>query len=143
MNSHIAEEFVEAAWQNEIEIIEDLAARYPDLIDPAKPYLAQALHMACTSCQQQSAKLLVEKYGADVNAIEDGLTPLHVAVNGCDRETALMLLSNGARGDIRNSEGETALDMARAGGKHMASVVRFLEKQSVQPARQAKKPPRP
>ncbi|TAL28563.1 MAG: ankyrin repeat domain-containing protein [Alphaproteobacteria bacterium] len=96
-NDDIIDEFKTAAWQDEVDIINNLAAKHPWLVDPAKPYLVEALHTACNACQQNSAQLLVEKYKADVNVISpDGLNALHEAMNSHDIVTAKMLIRNGA-----------------------------------------------
>lgn len=62
-------------------------------------------------------RLLLQK-GADPNAVQNG-TPLHLAVGRhfwilrrCNEEGAEVLLKYGARVDIRNDKGETAIDIA-------------------------------
>ena len=109
-----AEEFIEAAWQNETDLINELAAKHPYLVDRANPYLLDALHTACNSCQFEAAKLLVEKYKADVNAILDkerGMTALGEAWNSHDMRIVKMLIKNGANaeevcGILNEQEGE-------------------------------------
>lgn len=96
-NDDIIDEFVTAAWQDEVDIINELAAKHPWLVDPAEPHLVKALHTACNACQQNSAQLLVEKYKADVNVVSsDGLNALHEAMNSHDSVTTKMLIRNGA-----------------------------------------------
>ena len=92
----IIDDFKNAAWQDDVDIIDELAVRHPWLVDPAQPYLLHALHAACGSCQQNSAQLLVEKYHADVNKLADGMNALHQAMNSADMVTAKMLIRNGA-----------------------------------------------
>ena len=96
-NDDIIDDFKTAAWQDEVGLINELAAKHPWLVDPAQPYLVKALHTACNACQQNSAQLLVEKYHADVNVVSsDGLNALHEAMNSADMVTAKMLIRNGA-----------------------------------------------
>jgi ankyrin repeat protein len=93
----IVDDFVTAAWQNETDLIDSLAAQNPWLIDPAQPYLQQALLTACGSCQQNSAQQLVEKYHADVNKMSEiGMNALHESMSAADMVTAKMLIRNGA-----------------------------------------------
>jgi ankyrin repeat protein len=58
-------------------------------------------------------KLLVDK-GADVNAVNDqGMTPMHYAVQrGVDRVIEY-LAGKGARFDVKNKQGRTPADLAR------------------------------
>lgn len=96
-NDDIIDDFKTAAWQDEVDLIDELAKKHPWLIDPAQPYLVAALHTACNSCQQNSAQLLVEKYKADVNVLsKEGMNALHEAMNSADMVTAKMLIRNGA-----------------------------------------------
>jgi ankyrin repeat protein len=92
----IVDDFVTAAWQDEVELIDQLATQHPFLVDPAQPYLLKALHTACNSCQQNSAQQLVEKYHADVNKLVDGVNALHESMSAADMATAKMLIRNGA-----------------------------------------------
>jgi ankyrin repeat protein len=93
----IADEFTTAAWQDETGAIDKLARENPWLVDPASPYLLQALHTACASCQQNAAQQLVEQYHADVNKLnEQGMNALHEAMSAADMVTAKMLIRNGA-----------------------------------------------
>lgn len=93
----IIDEFVTAAWQDETDLIDSLAAAHPWLVDPSGPHLLRALHTACNSCQQNSAEQLVEKYHADVNKIsETGTNALHESMSAADMVTAKMLIRNGA-----------------------------------------------
>jgi ankyrin repeat protein len=96
-NADIIDDFKTAAWQDEVDLINELAAKHPWLVDPAQPYLVAALQTACNACQQNSAQLLVEKYRADVNVVSsDGQNALHEAMNSHDIVTAKMLIRNGA-----------------------------------------------
>ncbi|MEZ0259748.1 MAG: ankyrin repeat domain-containing protein [Alphaproteobacteria bacterium] len=110
----IVDDFKTAAWQDEVDTLRALASRYPFLVDPREPYLVEALHRACNSCQQEAARVLVEEFHADVNAVPDaarGMTALHEALNSCDAVTARMLVENGA--DVNKRE--TSVDSDTGG----------------------------
>jgi uncharacterized protein len=110
-NDDIIDDFKTAAWQDEVDLIDELAAKHPWLVDPAQPYLVEALHTACNACQQNSAQLLVEKYKADVNVIRgDGLNALHEAMNSHDIVTAKMLIRNGADVNIPTQTNDGFVD---------------------------------
>ena len=71
-------------------------------------------------------KLLVDK-GADVNAVNDqGMTPMHYAVQrGVDRIIEY-LASKGARFDVKNKQGRSPADLARG---RTATLVKQLSQQ--------------
>src|SRR5690606_20961415 len=52
------------------------------------------------------------KSGVDVNALVNGETALHVAIKRKDINTALLLLNNGARMDVKDASGKTPEDIA-------------------------------
>jgi hypothetical protein len=62
------------------------------------------------------ARLLLE-HGADVDALtDDGLTPLHMAVESGRVEVARVLLEHGANVGAEDNEGKTPFQIASAGG---------------------------
>ncbi|MEZ0223507.1 MAG: ankyrin repeat domain-containing protein [Alphaproteobacteria bacterium] len=137
-NDDIIDDFKAAAWQDEVDLINDLAAKHPWLVDPAQPYLVKALHTACNACQQNSAQLLVEKYHADVNVVSsDGLNALHEAMNSHDIVTAKMLIRNGADVNIPTQttdgfvDGWTPLHFAVSSGD--TEMMLFLLKHGANP----------
>jgi len=72
-----------------------------------------ALHTACAYEYPQVAEILIE-HGADVNSIDgDGWTPLFFAAESWNADLVRLLLSQGARRDVRDHEGRTAFDIAR------------------------------
>ena len=131
------EEFNDAAWQNDVDLIDQLASAHSYLVDPAHPYLVAALHAACGACQQDSARLLVEKYHADVNAAVNGATALHEAMNACDWDTARMLIEEGADVNAANEITEGFVDGWRplhyAVSHGSAEMVEFLIKRGADP----------
>ncbi|KAM5347246.1 hypothetical protein ACJ41O_010251 [Fusarium nematophilum] len=80
------------------------------------------LHMASESFD--ATRLLTEN-GADVNMLNSfGETPLHLAVNGQDMETADYLLQHGASLEVRDGRGDTPLMSAVAVGNF--DIVKLL-----------------
>lgn len=78
--------------------------------------------------------LLVSR-GVDINARnsqEQGLTALHAAALAGEANGVRLLLAHGARADLQDDKGRTALELARtAAGKHpddagLAEVVQLL-----------------
>ena len=72
--------------------------------------------------RQQPEKLqLLLEYGADINAVGPrGRTALHYAAAADHTQTIAWLIQHGARLDMKDDEGSTALDLARAAGKQAA-----------------------
>ena len=62
-----------------------------------------ALHTACGSCQADSARLLVETYGRNLNAMsaKTGMA-LHEALDACALDIVRMFVTNGA--DVNTAE---------------------------------------
>ncbi|NLJ76136.1 MAG: hypothetical protein GX325_02615 [Peptococcaceae bacterium] len=72
------------------------------------------------------ARMLVEG-GADVNAgDEQGLTPLMAAIYTDSKEMTLYLLEKGAKIDVKNDKGWTALDLAKQKGNRQ--LIRILHR---------------
>ncbi|CAA0818350.1 Unknown protein [Striga hermonthica] len=76
-----------------------------------------ALHRAARAGDLFLVRELIGK-GYDVNSFDrDGYTPLMLAAISDDREMCELLISSGARLDVRNSRNETALSLAGRKGK--------------------------
>src|SRR6266702_3597756 len=84
------------------------------------------LYVAAEKGQLEMVKALADA-GADLDAqdLRTGNTALHAAASHNDIVLIHYLLSKNVRTDIRNNNGLTALELARAGGR--ASAVRLLE----------------
>jgi ankyrin repeat protein len=84
------------------------------------------LHWAAMTGTFLAVKALADA-GADLDAqdLRTGNTALHAAASHNDIVLIHYLLSKNVRTDIRNNNGLTALELARAGGR--ASAVRLLE----------------
>ena len=75
------------------------------------------LHQFCIRGDKEGLKVLLQKYSMklDINALDIGNTPLHVAVSGTHSTIVQMLLSHykdQIDTSIRNYEGHNALDIA-------------------------------
>lgn len=87
-----------------------------------------ALHLSCQHGHLEVVQFLVMNYNADINAANSyGLTPLMFACLGGFVDICEFLLSHGARADISNASGGTALHMAASKG-HIYSC-KLLAKQ--------------
>ena len=73
----------------------------------------------------RAAQLLLER-GADVNAVDaQGNSALHGAVDAGHETIAWLLLDQGAKRALRNSAGDTALDIARR--RDHGEIVKLLQ----------------
>lgn len=90
-----------------------------------------ALHAALAGQRAEErarvTRLLVEA-GADVNATQHGgWAPIHQAAANGDRETAALLITNGAKARVANDAGVTPIALARERGH--AELADWLERQ--------------
>ena len=65
--------------------------------------------------------------GADVNAMNGGVTPLHGAAVGGHKETVKLLIANGADVNAKDVIGQTPL-LSAAGGGHKEIVALLITK---------------
>jgi len=96
-------------------------------VDPGMK--ATALHAAAYAGRTEPAKLLIE-YGVDVDAQGpyNGYTALHDAIWQNNVDTARLIVEAGANLTLRNHEGQTPLEMARARGRKQ--IVAIIEQQA-------------
>jgi ankyrin repeat protein len=72
------------------------------------------LHVACLNKHTEVVRILVEEFGADVEARDKrGRTPLHIAVGASSPLVAEMLFSYDADVFAKDQQRRTALDLAR------------------------------
>ena len=120
-----------AAWNNDIEAIR-LLARFRADVDDRSSDESPLLWAIKTSHFGPAEELL--KLGADPNYRDrDGMTALHYMLKkASDKKHFAMLLAHGARGDIKNADGITAIDILarkkdptfRKMADHLASTMR-------------------
>lgn len=93
-------------------------------VDPGMK--ATALHAAAYAGRTEPARLLIQ-HGIDVDAQGpyNGYTALHDAIWQNNVETAAVIIEAGADLTLRNHEGQTPLEMAKARGRKQ--IVALLE----------------
>jgi ankyrin repeat protein len=114
--------------ESHLEIMELLLQRGadPNLSDK---HNVGPLHLAAALRKVELLKMLIA-HGADVNRVGSfGLTPLHEVCNNPihksqDVEIVKILLNSGAKIELKSSDGETALDIAKRNKK--LSVIELL-----------------
>jgi hypothetical protein len=72
----------------------------------------------------ETVQLLLSFKGIDLNlADNDGDTPLHVSIYNDFNDVSVLLIHAGARFDIANKEGETALDLSKTSDKYIHRLI--------------------
>jgi len=85
------------------------------------PLANEPIHAALAGRNLEVTRALLDA-GADPNAIEHGgFAPLHQAAEPGDVPLIELLLARGARPDVRDDQGRTALDLATAGAHSQAA----------------------
>ena len=80
---------------------------------------ATALHVSLFQQNLIVVKILLDNgFDPNARATKTGNTPLHYAVSINNVDAARMLIQYGAISTIKNNEGRTALDQAKAEGKN-------------------------
>ena len=86
-----------------------------------------ALYLAARSggWDSEIVQLLLSFKGIDLNlADEDSDTPLHVSIYNDSNDISVLLINAGARFDIANNEGETALDLSKTADKYIHQLMK-------------------
>jgi len=93
------------------------------------PSYLTLLHLASSGGRLDIVRpLLDHKPEADVNAQdEDGWTALHLAAYNGHEQVGRILLNRGAKGDVKNFEGKTPLELASE--SHHSEMENLLQKQ--------------
>lgn len=117
---------VMAAYLGHTEIVKLLLDAGADLtvVDPGMK--ATALHAASYAGRTEAARLLVEAgIEIDKQGPYNGYTALHDAIWQNNIDTAKVLIEGGANLHLKNHEGQTPLDFAKA--KHRTEIARMIE----------------
>jgi ankyrin repeat protein len=117
---------VMAAYLGHADIVARLLAAGADVtaVDPSMR--ATALHAAAYAGRTDAARLLIEG-GVDIDrqGPVNGYTALHDAIWQNNIDTAKVIIEGGADLRLKNHEGQTPLDFARA--KHRKEIVAMIE----------------
>jgi ankyrin repeat protein len=115
--AYAPDELHKAAGQSDIEKVKEILSTKVD-VDARDSFGGTALHAAMFQNDMQIVKLLID-YGFDVNAkgVSNGYTPLHDSVWADNLPAARLLIENGADLSIKNNEGQTPAEKAKAEGK--------------------------
>ncbi|KAF6087314.1 ankyrin repeat and EF-hand domain containing 1 [Phyllostomus discolor] len=102
-----------ACASGNIEVVKFLLERGAN-INATDNFLWTPLHFACHAGQQDIVELLV-KSGAIIDAVSlNNSTPLSRAIESCRLDTVKYLLDIGAKFQLENRKGHTAMDVAKA-----------------------------
>jgi len=118
---------VMAAYRGHTDIVRQLLDAGADLaaVDPSMK--ATALHAAAYAGRTEAARLLIER-GIDIDrqGPRNGYTALHDAIWQDNVDTAEVIIAGGADLTLKNHEGQTPLDFARA--KRRKEIVALIER---------------
>lgn len=118
-----------AVLYNNIEVVDLLAERYPDLLDVTDPHLGRtALHVAACHGRLEISRRLLEHCGGSVSvtAVDNfENSPLHEACSEGQVEVARLLMAVGPElANVQNRSGSYPVDLALAGNHH--DIVQLL-----------------
>ena len=122
--SLLAELILVAAYTGNEQLLREILVSGVDR-DVRDPLGHTALHLAMYQNNLTVVRLLLD-HGFDLNArgARSGHTPLHIAVTADNEAAARLLVQYGANRNIKGTDGLTALDIARRGGKQrLASLL--------------------
>jgi len=112
-----------AAVNNHTSVVQLILKHVPSLINDKNSDGSTPLHLAITQRNLGVVNILLTAIGIDVNAVaNDGMTALHVAASISQSDVVKMLLSKGAKTNMKTNRGLTPLHYAVWYGK---SEVRF------------------
>ena len=100
-----------------------------DVNEQNVPTKRTALMIAILSGEEEVVKVLLEN-GADPNIVDKNLySPLMVAALNGNYEQVKLLLEHGAKKDLKNSDGRTAIELARdeVEGKDKEKIAKVIE----------------
>jgi ankyrin repeat protein len=120
---------VMAAYMGLTEIVRLLLEAGADVTAVDPEMKATALHAAAYAGRTEAAKLLIQyKVEIDKQGPYNGYTALHDAIWQGHIETAKVILAAGANLNLKNHQGQTPLEFARARGNQ--ELVALLEQKS-------------
>ena len=102
-----------AAMLGKSDMVKALLDRDPELVEAVGAHGIPVLYFPVITGQEQTAEVLFDA-GADLNAGDGSLTPLHGAVVFDNPAMVEWLLEKGARVDVVDHEGHTPLQIAVA-----------------------------
>lgn len=121
---------VMAAYLGHAEIVRALLEAGADVTAVDPEMKATALHAAAYAGRTEAARLLIQ-YKVDINkqGPRNGYTALHDAIWQGHTDTASVIIDAGANLGLKNHEGQTPLDFARA--RKRREIVALLEQKRV------------
>lgn len=126
-------EFLWAATENKIDVVQILLSKYPHLINISDADGYSALHKACYNNNYDMALLLL-KYKCDVNArTEMQWTPLHSACKWNNAKMVALLLQYGADINALSEGDQTPLHIATTVSSCRDTLVELFMDNNLQP----------
>ncbi|XP_068606944.1 ankyrin repeat and SOCS box protein 5b [Brachionichthys hirsutus] len=112
--AHFPSALHEACKRGNSQCVESLLSHGADP-DYEVSHLGSPLYMSCLHKHTTCSEILLRR-GARVNAGRGGDSPLHAAVRQDSADQVSLLLDYGADANIRDSNGQRAMELARPGG---------------------------
>ena len=113
------------SW-DKVDKIQAILDQHPECVDMEGRFKETALHLAALHGKPRITTILLD-YKANVEKTDNigNNTPLHYTAYRGKTNTARILLCHGANPNTKNSDGKTALDIAKSRNK--AEMVKLLE----------------